>query len=356
MKIRTGFVTNSSSSSFIAIKVITKDGQQYAAELDSGNVEIDAEIHDGRLDFEIDDFDSIGKVSDLFDKAYKWFYESLVDPECGFDDMDDAFMIYGSGDISEIRALGKDDVRYAEIFSREELDDEPWGASLIGYDYLAKTFNEEHREGILAGNEEDTYGEKLYKRFSSDPELGPVPDPAEREKNTLPEAGPGIDVSAIGDHATIGGAAWTVIAVDGSRALLLADKSVGKKPYNKQSKEVTWEICTLRKWLNEDYYKKLSDDEKAIILEVENENPGNTETGVSGGNKTKDKVFILSLEEIKKYLPEESGRGNGEWWWIRTPAEEQRQALVIEPDGSILKDDGWVEFACWIRPAVWIKL
>lgn len=343
MKIRTDFVTNSSSSSFISIKVITKEGQKYIAELDSGDTDIDAEVHDGTFRVAANEFESIDIVSDLFDKVYNWFYDSLNDPACGIDEKDEVFGIYGSGDTTEIRSLRKEDIHYVAVFSREEFCDEPWGASWVGYDYVTKAFDEEHRDEDVYSDQKDCYGESLYERFLSEDELKINTDTAK------------TNVSTEGNGFTVGEITWTVITVDGSNTLILADKPVGKQAYNKQCEEVTWETCTLRKWLNEDYYNNLSEAERSMIVEVENDNPDNVETGVSGGNRTKDKVFILSLDEVNDYLPKESDRAIGDYWWIRTPAEDERQALVIQEDGSILTDDGWVDFKYCVRPAMWIK-
>lgn len=103
---------------------------------------------------------------------YDWFYESPEAPACAIDEVEDALRIYGSGDFTEIRSLQKDDVRFAGIFSREEYWDEPWGASLIGYDFDSKSLFEEHREEspFCYSDDcyfdnfalDDCYGENLY--------------------------------------------------------------------------------------------------------------------------------------------------------------------------------------------------
>ena len=348
MKIRTDFVTNSSSSSFIAIKVITKDRKKYITVFNNENTGIDTETHDGTFEITPNSFESIEKASDLIDKVYSWFYESLEDPECSYDETDEAFNIYGTGDRAEIRKLKKEDMRYVGIFSREEFWDEPYGASFVSYDYSSKNYCEEHLEALPDIGQDSI--EELYERFVSETENSNTINMTQSESNTV------NNVYAIGENIIIGETPWTVIAMDGTIALVLADKSVGNKPYNRKCTEVTWETCSLRKWLNEDYYKKLPEAVRNSIIEVENKNLDNPETGVSGGKNTKDKVFILSLDEINKYLPNDSDKASGDYWRTRTPGEEQRQALVISKDGSILDvGECWVEFDYGIRPAMWIK-
>ena len=343
------------SSSFIAMKVITNNGISYTAELDSGQVGIDVEVHDGTFRLTADEFEAVDRMADLFGKVYSWFFESLEGPYCAFDEIDEFLNVYGSGNITEIRSLRKKDIRYVGIFSREEYWDEPFGASYTAYDYSTKAFDEEHRDELPYSDNEDSYGDSLYERFLSESGItGSVEDV--NEKRAGGESFIDISDAVVGEHVTIGGMNWTVIAVEGSNALVLADKCVGKQPYNRPCKEVTWENSTLRKWLNDDYYKKLSEEEKNTIVEVENENPMNTKTGVSGGENTKDRLFVLSLEEMNMYLPNNHDRAIGDYWRIRTPGEEQRQALVIDPDGSILDaEDCWVDFKYGVRPAAWVK-
>ena len=326
------------------------------AELNSGQVGIDVEVHDGTFRLTPDEFESFDRTADLFNRVFSWFFESLEDPACTLDEIDEALNIYGAGNITEIQLLRKKDLRYIGIVSREEYYDEPFGASFIAYDYSTKTLYEEHRDELPYSDNEDSYGDSLYERFLSKSSITKAAENVYTEIESSRESRVNIDEAAVGGHVTLGGVTWTIIAVDGSNALVLADKCVGEKPYNKQCKEVTWENCTLRKWLNDEYYKKLHEKEKYTIVEVEHENPANAETGISGGKKTKDKIFVLSLEEINMYLPNDSDRAIGDYWRIRTPGKEQRQALVIDPDGLILNEEEcWVEFKYGIRPAVWIK-
>ena len=78
---------------------------------------------------------------------------------------------------------------------------------------------------------------------------------------------------------------------------------------------VTWQKCSLRQWLNSDFYNgAFSDSERPFIQTVTNSNPkwldfdddklGATgiTTGGYGGNPTEDNVFLLSVPEIIKYM------------------------------------------------------
>ena len=47
--------------------------------------------------------------------------------------------------------------------------------------------------------------------------------------------------------------------------LLCKDILPELKPYNSKKNDITWEKCTLRKWLNNDFYNSFSEEEKSFI-------------------------------------------------------------------------------------------
>ena len=74
------------------------------------------------------------------------------------------------------------------------------------------------------------------------------------------------------------------------------------QPYNTESTEVTWETCSLRQWLNNDFYNTaFNESERKLIETTTLSNPDNP-FGGKGGNNTDDKVFCLSMEEVYSYL------------------------------------------------------
>ena len=62
---------------------------------------------------------------------------------------------------------------------------------------------------------------------------------------------------------------WLVLAKKGNRILVISDKALDRQPYNSSRTRVTWETCTFRKWLNNDFINAaFSDDENAMIPTV----------------------------------------------------------------------------------------
>lgn len=170
---------------------------------------------------------------------------------------------------------------------------------------------------------------------------------------------------------------WRVIAKEGNRALLITDKAIDCKQYNAENASVTWEDCDLRKWLNGEFYESVfGTEEKAIIETSYLSNSGNAEKGVAGGNDTYDKVFLLSIDEVNRYLLTEGDKwclptnyaiSNGAyvsdtydgscWWWLRSPGYVLTGAAVVSTYGTVNSTGRYVNGSdnC-VRPAIWVSL
>ncbi len=174
---------------------------------------------------------------------------------------------------------------------------------------------------------------------------------------------------------------WIVLAKDGNELLLISDKALDCQPYNKSWGDVTWETCSLRKWLNQDFLDvAFSESEKDKISTVAVPATNNQKYHTNAGNSTRDKVFILNIDEAKKYFETDEnrrcaptdyavaqgasmdnfyttyGQEATTCWLLRSPGESQEKATSVTFAGSIafsgnsgVSDDG-------VRPAIWISL
>lgn len=96
---------------------------------------------------------------------------------------------------------------------------------------------------------------------------------------------------------------WEILSVENGRILVISKYGLINKRYNEEQMDVTWETCTLRNWLNNDFYNtSFSDKEKKQIPYVTLINRKNPIYGTPGGNTTIDKVFCLSYEDVEKYF------------------------------------------------------
>ena len=92
---------------------------------------------------------------------------------------------------------------------------------------------------------------------------------------------------------------WIVLDVQDDRYLLISKNGLDARPYNDENVSVTWETCSLRSWLNNEFADlAFSESELSFILSVEVDN--SSAQGYSGWkpiewNNTRDLLFLLSF-------------------------------------------------------------
>lgn len=169
---------------------------------------------------------------------------------------------------------------------------------------------------------------------------------------------------------------WIMLEKKDGKALLLSEHVLDKIPYNnRQHKAVTWEQCTLRSWLNNDFLNEALGLEKNRICMTKVTEDANPASDINSENDTYDKIFLLSINEFKKYFPkEEEGKCypteyvkakkltvdddkcSGVYfsacsWWLRSTG---CNAAVVTYWGKEYQEDPWQ--VCAVRPALWIDL
>ena len=179
---------------------------------------------------------------------------------------------------------------------------------------------------------------------------------------------------------------WIVLKRVGNKALLLSKYIIDCKCYNDERKDVIWENCTLRNWLNMHFYNTaFSSSEQNKILTANISNNGNSVYGTNGGNNTNDKIFCLSIDEVKAYFDQNdmssfnkrlatkgtnyANRGNAlfvlygnEWYgggtgfWLRSSSGLQGFAATVAEVGWICENGSCVDNRdTGVRPALWVS-
>lgn len=173
---------------------------------------------------------------------------------------------------------------------------------------------------------------------------------------------------------------WLVLTREGNRVLLLSKYGLSAQRFNGQYAESnTWENCDLRKWLNEDFWTNgFTKEEQKYILPTIVSPDKNPMYSTNTGNSTTDKVFLLSVEEVLQYfpdnerericLPTENAKYNeyvesysdekeGCVWWLRSPGEDSDSVAVVYYFGKI-DYDGYSPYfdGIAVRPAIWISI
>ena len=162
----------------------------------------------------------------------------------------------------------------------------------------------------------------------------------------------------IGSIITFGNIDWIVLDIQNDRALILSKDIIENRPYNKE-KTVTWETSDIRKYLNSKFYKNFTEEEQQIIVETLLDNKSKDKNR-KGGNKTNDKIFLLSIEETIKYFVNDSNRvamfkNEKDWWWMRSPAGNNNYFAVVSDKGDVT-GNYFQKFNSGVRPALWIKI
>ena len=102
---------------------------------------------------------------------------------------------------------------------------------------------------------------------------------------------------------------WQVLKVESDKVLVVSKYALDCKKYNETGTDVTWETCSLRQWLNNDFKNAaFTATEQSKIPTVTIENKNNPKWETAGGNNTNDQIFCLSIEEMDSYL------GNYSWY------------------------------------------
>lgn len=167
---------------------------------------------------------------------------------------------------------------------------------------------------------------------------------------------------------------WLVLAKEDGNVLLISDKALDCKPYHSSYDYISWEECSLRRWLNDTFINEAftpAEQEKILTSNVTADANPNYDT--DPGNDTKDKVFLLSIQEVNKYFDNDSKRvceptdyavakgvyvydSSNCWWWLRSPGNNRNRAAGVD-GGNVYENGINVNFSTdAVRPAMWISL
>lgn len=199
----------------------------------------------------------------------------------------------------------------------------------------------------------------------------------------------------IGSTMPFGDYNWRILDIKNNTALIITENIIEHRAYHDVYKDITWADCSLRKYLNGEFYDKFNVTDKSRISPVINKNPDNQWYGSKGGEDTEDSIFLLTIEDVvcryfgdsseklynpgknQRYWFERKDKNNSKriarleankegiwWWWLRSPGRVNVKAVYIHGDGNIgiqgnniLKgniSDGICTGG--VRPALWLKL
>ena len=156
----------------------------------------------------------------------------------------------------------------------------------------------------------------------------------------------------IGDTFELAGVNWKIIDITSDGYVCLAD-SIGDMKFDSENND--WRTSDLRKYLNEEFLKKIeSEIGEGNLIEFERNLlslDGQTEYGTCD-----DKVSLLTVDEYRKYrklIP-----NTGDWFWLispwSTPCNDFKNSVsVVAPAGDV--DDYICDGSFGVRPFCILK-
>lgn len=161
---------------------------------------------------------------------------------------------------------------------------------------------------------------------------------------------------------------WIVVLQNEGAFLLVANSVVDNQPFNAEGGSIEeespllhaneWSECSLREWLNNDFYNEAFDDSsKEAIIKCDLGTA--TEAYHKGSESTTDNVFILSCSECEQYLEPIDAIDVGSEYWLRN-ASGTNGLSALTCDGVLNLSAGQeskqaVETLVGVRPAIWIS-
>ena len=164
---------------------------------------------------------------------------------------------------------------------------------------------------------------------------------------------------------------WIVLEVKEGQAKLLSRYALDAQPFNTEEADVKWESCSLRTWLNTDFFDTaFSDAEQACLCTVTVPAVKEYETSPDPGNDTRDRVFLLDVYESERLFPEreqmictatdyartvpgfhpqEDGAAD---WLLRSPGSKAGEAAYVTYYGSVTTLYNKVQTVKGIRPVI----
>ena len=236
------------------------------------------------------------------------------------------------------------------------------------------------------------------------PKLRPIPTPRRTPiplitpaPMRLPEPqkkGPSIANADVGDIVQFGGIEWLVLELRKERILVISYLVIERRTnYEAKGVDWTWEESEMRSYLNNEFYNRFTKTQRDLIMGVYIENRDNPWWGTEGGNKTKDKIFLLSIDDVLLYFGDsgkvargvdERERRSINWpvmgidrtaihdeysanriaslangreteWWLRTPGYHSDTQAIVNRNGVLsIFGSSWIYIG--VRPAMWLCL
>lgn len=159
---------------------------------------------------------------------------------------------------------------------------------------------------------------------------------------------------------------WRVLRRDADSLLAVAEKGLECKPFHENYCRVSWMDCSLRRWLNDDFYTfAFEEEERSLILPSRICN--------NACPATEDSVFLLSVDEAESLFADDNDRraeaadfavANGVnahegrcFWWLRSRGSYDINTADVDDSGIVNSGGSNVNYrGSAVRPALRLVL
>ena len=162
-----------------------------------------------------------------------------------------------------------------------------------------------------------------------------------------------------GSKVYYGDKLWRVLDDSG---FLFSEDLLETKAYHDTFSGITWENCTLRSYLNGQTFlnSNFTGTEQHAIKDTSVTNDSNPDYSTAGGNNTTDKLFLLSLAEVRNTdygFGSDATRAASSWWWLRSPGSSDDNAAFVTLGGYVDSYGYYVDDVIGsVRPALNLNL
>ncbi len=133
------------------------------------------------------------------------------------------------------------------------------------------------------------------------------------EKNIIASALPG-------DIVKYGRGKWIILSKTEKQALLFEKKAFHKKKFDKKGKNV-WHGSSLCRWLNKDYIRKFSMDERSVMAG-------------QGMINAKDREIISILDKVQYEKYKDIINGTDKAYWLKDSGASEGSVCYVKEDAS----------------------
>lgn len=160
---------------------------------------------------------------------------------------------------------------------------------------------------------------------------------------------------------------WQVIQINGNKVLVVSKCCLEGRAYHTDAGSISWETSTIRRYLNTNFINNcFSAYELDEICVTNVENKDAVSRDITGGKDTKDRIFLLSVDEAGKLFDSKESRkcaatecakkNTAGWWWLRSSGKYDNEAAYVSSDGTIMSNGYNMRSERGaVRPAMWLE-